>query len=92
MRGRIMESPLKNLLLHACPPSVVSQKNKKKYIATTPEIGKKSIPALAFHVGTVSQNVYKWIKTERITFQKAQRIVEISDGRITIDDLNAYIV
>jgi len=70
--------PLHDLLIKACPPD-----NK----------GNKSIPLLAKALNTSMQNLYKCIDQNRIptAHQLPKRIIEISDGRVSQEDLIPFL-
>lgn len=67
---------LHELLLRACP---------------TDSRGKASIPMLAQHLGMSSWGVYKWIKAEKMEPGNAERVVEIGEGRVRIEDFHKFI-
>ena len=68
--------PLHDLLLKACPPD---------------ENGVKSIPILAEAISMTSFGVYKWIKNVKIPADKAVRVVEISGGRVVLEEFHPYV-
>lgn len=70
------QTSLKDVLLKACPPD---------------EHGEKSINRLARALDMTSQAVYKWIEIERIPGPQAQRIIDLSEGRITRKDLMDFV-
>lgn len=69
---------LQDLLIAACPPD---------------EHGNKSISILAAALGTSHQNLYKCIDQKRIptAHQLPKRIIEISGGRVTHEDLLPFL-
>lgn len=69
--------PLGALLLLACPPA---------------EDGTKSIPVLAAAIGYTAPGVYKWIAAERITWEGAKKVIEVSEGRVTREQLLPYVL
>jgi len=79
---------LHQLLLKACPPSVqVKDKwvpvkgNKKGIVSNT---------VLAGLLGLSRWSVHKWAKTKHITPKRAKQVVEISEGRVTLEELSKY--
>lgn len=70
--------PLHDLLIKACPPD---------------ENGNKSISLLAEALGTSHQNLYKCIDAKRIptAHKLPKRIVEISEGRVSHEDLMPFL-
>lgn len=67
---------LQTLLLSACPPA---------------ESGRVSIPVLAKHLNVSNQYVYKWISDQRVPPAFAKRIVELSAGRVTLEQFHPYV-
>jgi hypothetical protein len=68
--------PLHDLLLKACPPN---------------EHGERSIPILAKYLDMSSWGVFKWIKNNKLPPRQAMKIVELSEGKVTIDQFSPYI-
>lgn len=68
--------PLHDLLLKACPPDAT---------------GDRSIPILAKHLNMSSWGVFKWIKHDRLPPRQAMKIVELSEGKVTIEQFGPYI-
>lgn len=69
--------PLQDLLLKACPPD--------------PETGVKSIALLAKILKVNAFSIYKWIKAGHIPALRAQEIVDIANGEVSISDFSAFI-
>lgn len=67
---------LKRLLLEAAPYNVQ---------------GFKSINNLAKILGVNRWSIQKWIKRDRIPAGRAKALVAVSEGRITLDDLDRYV-
>lgn len=77
------ESPLRQLMMLACPPH--------------PKTGHKSIRRLASLMtseakpdGLVDEALFKWIRQNRIPPIQAARIVDLSEGRVTLGDFSPY--
>lgn len=68
--------PLQDLLIQACPPN---------------ERGYKSIPVLAKALDMSYYGVYKWIQSGSIPPRAAMKVVEISEGRVTLNDFTPFI-
>lgn len=67
---------LQDLLLRACP---VNDK------------GKRSIPVLAKHLGVSTQYVYRWIDDKSIPPKFVRRLVDMGDGKVTLDDFHKFV-
>ena len=72
-----MSRPLRAVLLDACPPD---------------ENGRKSIAGLAKALGVSRQRLYGRIDHGKISPGYAERIVQVCDGSLTLDDLEPYIL
>lgn len=68
--------PLHDLLIQACPPT---------------KDGSQSIPLLAERLKMTPQGVYKWITNGRVPPRQAVRVVQLSRGRVSLDDFTPYI-
>lgn len=68
--------PLHRLLLRASPPD---------------DDGVHSIKALAAAIGISVQSIYKMIEKEKVSAEKAVRIVGVSQGRVSIEDFHPYV-
>ncbi len=68
---------LKDLLVLACPPD--------------PKTGAKSIPLLAKSVSVSKQALGHAMGRGRVTPGLAQKIVDVADGRVTLNDLSPFI-
>lgn len=68
--------PLHDLLLLACPPD---------------DQGDRSIPILARHLEMSSWGVFKWIKNNKLPPRQAVKVVELSQGRVKLEDFTPYI-
>jgi hypothetical protein len=68
--------PLHELLIEACPP------NQK---------GVRSIPVLAKALGLSAWAVFKWIKRNEIPPRQAKRVVDLSKGRVKLDQFSPFI-
>lgn len=68
--------PLHDLLIQACPPS---------------RDGSQSIPLLAEKLKMTPQGIYKWIQNGRVPPRQAVRVVQLSRGKVTLDDFTPYI-
>lgn len=70
--------PLHDLLLKACPRSNSSS---------------GSIPAtLAPALGVSYQYIYRWIAEGRVPPKFVKKIVEVSDGRVTVEELVPFVI
>jgi len=69
--------PLKDLFIKACPPE--------------PTTGAKSIPLLAKSVGVSKQALGHAMNRNKLTPDLGQKIVDVADGRVTLNDLVPYI-
>ena len=69
--------PVHQLLLKACRPT---------------RDGEISIPILARDLEMSAWGVYKWCHGSRIPGNKVARLVEIGEGRITMQDLIPYVI
>lgn len=67
---------LQTLLLTACPADGA---------------GQSSIPALAKRLEVSNQYVYKWIATNKVPPSYVSRIVELSNGRVSLSDFHPYV-
>lgn len=67
---------LHDLLLRACPPDAN---------------GEKSITVLAGALGITPWAIHKWVKNGRVPPRRASRIVDISDGRVTISNFTLFV-
>lgn len=68
---------LQDLLLKACPPAKDS--------------GRVSIPVLAAQLGITASYVYKWIEQNQVPPKYVRKIVEISNGELTLEDFHPYV-
>lgn len=69
--------PLGELLIKACPPD--------------PHTGVKSIPVLAKALGLAPWSLYKWIQNIKIPPDRAVEVVNLSGGRVSIEDFHPYV-
>lgn len=69
--------PLHDLMLRACPPNDKS--------------GMKSIPTLAEAIGYTPQGLYKMIRQNKVSPAAAAKIVEVSNGEVSLDDFHPYV-
>lgn len=69
--------PLHDLMLKACPPNE--------------ENGMKSIPTLALAIGYTPAGLYKMIRNNKVSPIAAAKIVEVADGRVSLDDFHPYV-
>ncbi len=70
------ESDLHKLLLRAVP------KNK---------LGNKTLTELARLTHLSKWGIRKWINNDKITPERAQQIVKLSEGRVKIEDFHQYV-
>jgi hypothetical protein len=68
--------PLHDLLLKACPPDIE---------------GNVSIPRLAEMLEMSSWGIYKWIRAGKIPPTQVVRIVDVSQGRVSISDFSPFV-
>lgn len=68
--------PLHDLLLRACPRN---------------SSGVVSIAVLAKALGMTPQGVYKIIEADKITPERAMQIVEVSRGKVKLEDFHPYV-
>ncbi len=68
--------PLHDLLLKACPPD---------------EHGDVSIPRLAKLLDMSSWGIYKWIRQGSLPPSQVVRIVDVSQGRVSINDFSPFL-
>lgn len=54
--------------------------------------GRLSVNKLASDIELSAQSVYKWFRTNRITPAGAQKLVNVSQGRMSLTDLVPYLV
>lgn len=69
--------PLQDLLLRVCPPD---------------RDGAISVPILSRHLEMSPWGVYKWIRNAKIPGNKVTRLVELSAGRVRLDELLPYVL
>ena len=69
--------PVQAILLKVCPP------NKE---------GIKSITVLAEAMGISAQAIYRWIENERIPQAKVRALVELSQGRVTLEEIVPHVI
>lgn len=68
--------PLHDLMLKACPP------NESKM---------RSIPILAAAIEYTPQGLYKVIRKGKVMPTLAAKIVEVSQGEVTLEDFHPYV-
>lgn len=68
--------PLHDLLLKACPPDAE---------------GFKSIPILAVELKMTAYGVYKWIKKGKLPPDAAKKVVDRSEGRVTLEEFHEFV-
>ena len=68
--------PLHDLLLQACPPN---------------DKGESSITHLAELLGMSAWGIYKWIGAGKVPPAQVVRIVDVSQGRVSIADFSPYV-
>lgn len=69
--------PMQDLLLKACPADPVT--------------GEVSLAILASYLRLSRQTPYTWIAEGRFSPAIARKLVELSDGRITIEDTHRFV-
>ena len=67
---------MKELLLSVCPKD---------------ENGSRSLKLLAAKLGVHYYTVYKWVNNGRIPPSQAQRLVEFSKGKLTLQKLHKFV-
>jgi hypothetical protein len=67
---------LKELLETACPVNGA---------------GETSIPMLAEAIGVSDTAVYKWIAADKIFSERAEEVVAIAEGRVTLEQFYPFI-
>jgi hypothetical protein len=70
------KGPLHDLLLKACPPDAE---------------GVKSIPVLARAMKLSPWAIYRWIENARITPDRANEVVKLSKGGVTLEEFYPHI-
>ena len=55
------------------------------------EKGEKSITTLAKALELTHTAIYKWIENNKIPAKWAQRMVELSNGAVTLDDFHKFV-
>lgn len=78
------DSPLRRLLMKACPPHPRTGQKSVKYLAsllTSPEKPD----------GLVDEAIYRWIRAGRIPPIQASRVVDVSKGRVTLTEFSPFI-
>lgn len=76
MKAPDKSESLHQLLVKACPP------NTK---------GNQSIPVLAKAMKLTKWNVYKWIKRGRVPPDRAEQIVKLAKGSVTLEEFFPFI-
>jgi hypothetical protein len=71
------ENALRHVLLHACPPD--------------PATGQRSIMRLSKLLGVSDEAIFKWIRLNRIPPLQAAKVVDVSEGRVTLGTFTAFI-
>jgi len=77
-KGRLDLGPLHQILLKACPPA----KNGPGSIQTT----------LAPALKVTHQYVYRWIEEGRVPPKFVSKIVDASNGRVTVEELIPFVI
>lgn len=69
--------PLHDLMLRACPPDN--------------ETSVRSIPTLAKAMEYSSQALYKMIRKNKVSPEAARKIVQVSNGAVSLEDFHPYV-
>jgi len=69
--------PLQAMLLDACPPNAE---------------GAVSIVILSEAMKLSNWAVYRWIETGRVPANRARQLVDVSEGRITLDRVLPFVI
>lgn len=72
-----VDNPLHKLMLQAVPEN---------------ELGNKTITHLAGLIGVTPYSCWLWIGAKHLSAARALSIVEVSEGRVTIEDFLPYIL
>lgn len=76
IRRRKEMGPLQDVLLKFCPPD---------------ENGRRSIPLMAAALGISTQALYAHIRKKSLPVRRAKQVVQMSEGKITLLDLEEYL-
>ena len=88
--------PLHALLLLAAPTAkAAAERTPRKDAAGELILPKfpqrRSISTLARALGVPAWTIYLWVKKGRLTPVRAKQVVEISEGRVTADDIRPFV-
>lgn len=75
------KGPLQDLLIKCCPPTQTKRGKGES----------QSIPILAAALGMTSAGVYKWIDSGKMSPKRAKKCVELSNGRVTIEEFTPFV-
>jgi hypothetical protein len=77
---------------HPSPESVDNDLLRLILIAVPPdERGQKTIINAARKLGVTRMAIWKWTKHMRVPPERAQQIVEMSEGRVSLEDLHRFV-
>jgi hypothetical protein len=77
---------------HPSPESVDNELLRLILVAVPPDArGEKTIINAARKLGVTRMAIWKWTRRMKISPERAQQIVEMSEGRVSLEDLHRFV-
>lgn len=85
-------NPLYQLLIEICPTCIkCKMRSGRVYYKRDEKNGHRSIIVLAYFLKMTPWGVHKWANERRIPASRVEELVQLGEGRVTLDQLTPFV-